>query len=82
MFRQRPYDPNREYTPRTLAQINAGNRNFRIFRLRGLSAQAYILTGWRRKLAEWAIDRELALLGAETEAKRRLKRKEGWDSLI
>lgn len=46
------------------------NRNWRIFRLRGLRAQTTILTGWRLKLALWLIDRELLAMGATVKPKR------------
>lgn len=56
---------------RTPAQDAATQRNFLIFRLRGLYAQTFLLTGWRRKVAHWLIDRELHRLGAESQTKRR-----------
>lgn len=73
MLRLRPYQE-RDRSGRTAAQRAATNRNFRIFRLRGLHAQLWMLTGWRRKVAQWLVDRELALIGAETEGRRRKQR--------
>lgn len=69
MFKPRPYDPDRADN-RSPAQKAAGERNFRIFMLRGLHAQMRLLTGRRRELARKLVDEELAALGAETQARR------------
>lgn len=58
------------YRRPTPAQIRAQNRNWRIFRLRGLRAQVHLLTKWRLRLALWLIDRELIAMGATVEPKR------------
>jgi len=73
-----PNDPNRGYSPGTEAQQAARKRNFRIFRLRGLHAQVSLLTGWRKKVARWIIDRELNALGADAETKRQADRRAKW----
>lgn len=54
----------REFRRPTPAQVKAQNRNWRIFRLRGLREQVRLLTGWRLKVALWLIDRELLAMGA------------------
>lgn len=54
------------------AQKAARARNWRIRCLRALYAQAHMLTGERRERAQQAIDDEIALTGAETQAQRRL----------
>lgn len=69
-----------EYRPRTPKQNAATQRNFLIFRLRGLYYQAFMLTGWRRKLAHWLIDRELRRHGAESETNRFAQRRAEWES--
>ena len=69
MFKARPYDPNREDN-RTAAQKAAGNRNWRIFKLRGLYHQMWLLTEERRAAAQAAADAELVALGAEPETTR------------
>lgn len=67
-FRVKPHsEPRRPQSP---AQKAATERAFRIFRLRGLWCQTYLLTGERRTLAQQVIDAELALLGAEPHATR------------
>jgi len=67
-FRIKPVsEPRRKRTP---AQQAAGDRAFRIFQLRGLWCQAYLLTGERRAQAQAAVDAELALLGAEPHGRR------------
>jgi hypothetical protein len=55
---------------RTPAQQAASDRAFRVFRLRGLWCQAYLLTGERREQAQAAVDAEIALLGAEPHGQR------------
>lgn len=64
----------REYRRPTTAQIAARNRNFRIWRLRGLFAQVSMLSPARRALAEAIIDDELSGLGAITETEARKRR--------
>lgn len=77
MFKPRPYDPDRiDY--RTDAQKRACERNFRIFKLRGLHAQVWLLTGWRRKVARWLVDLELGRMGAESQTKRQAERRAKW----
>lgn len=78
MLTVRPYEPGMEYSPGTAAQKAARERNFRIFRLRGLHAQVGLLTGWRLKAARWIIDRELNGLGADAETKRQADRRAKW----
>lgn len=63
MFKPRPYDPDRVDT-RTQAQRDATDRNFGIFKLRGLHAQMGLLTGPRRELARMLVDQELIERGA------------------
>lgn len=58
---------------RTKRQKAQSERAWRIFRTRGVFYQNYTLTGWRRRLAQWCVDRELAHLGAETETARRCR---------
>ena len=60
----------REYRRPTPAQVAAMNRNWRIFRLRGLYEQVRLLTGWRLKVARWVIERELVAMGATVKPKR------------
>lgn len=60
----------REFRRPTPAQIKAQNRNWRIFRLRGLREQVRLLTGWRLRLARWVIERELIAMGATVKPKR------------
>ena len=55
-------------TPR---QREQARRSWRIFQIRALWSQAYLLTGWRAKVARWAIDEELKRIGAEPEGLRR-----------
>jgi hypothetical protein len=69
-FQPRPYDPNREDT-RSKAQKAAGERNFRIFKLRGLYYHALNLTGQRRGQMQRLVDAELKAIGAEPEGQRR-----------
>ena len=56
--------------PPSEEQIKARKRAWQIFRLRGLHAQAYMLTGSYRVAALNAIDMELQSMGAETESAR------------
>ena len=63
-FKPRPYDPDRVVN-QTPAQEAATKRNFRIFQLRGLHAQMYLLTGPRRAMAQELVDLELVAMGAD-----------------
>lgn len=75
-FRVRdPSKPRRTLSP---AQEAATQRSFRIFRLRGLWSQAWLLTGERRAAARDLIDQELALLGADAETKRQAEAAARW----
>lgn len=74
MLKTRPYEAGRTYNSGSPAQKAARERAFRIFRLRGLYAQNYLLTGWRRKVAQWMVDLELRRLGAEPEANRQARK--------
>lgn len=65
-FKYRPYDPDRE-DKRTPAQKRAGDRNWLIFKLRGLDAQGRLLTGKRRERFRKLVDDELRALGAKTQ---------------
>lgn len=65
MFTPRRYDPSRPSKPATERQKATRNRNWRIFKLRGLYCSVGWLTGERRAMAKAAIDLELELLGAE-----------------
>lgn len=65
------YDPSRPSHPGTERQRAARDRNWRIFKLRGLFYQMFILTGERREAAWAALDAELVALGAEGEHARR-----------
>lgn len=79
MFKPRPYDPYRE-DHRTPAQKAASDRNFRIFKLRGLHAQMSLLTGKRREQAQKLVDQELAAMGAQSETERQAERRAKWES--
>lgn len=63
---------------RTEKQDAATQRNMRIFQLRGLYSHTYLLTAWRRKIAQWLVDDELARMGAKTEAERTADREAAW----
>lgn len=68
----RLYDSSRKPgPPPSERQKAARDRNWQIFKLRGLWYQVYALTEERRELARLAIDAELLLLGAEDETSRR-----------
>lgn len=69
-FRPRPYDPSRE-DKRTPAQKASTDRNFRIFRLRGLYTFAFLFSGKRREQMRKPVDAELKAMGAETQTERR-----------
>lgn len=69
-FKWRPYDPDRPNT-RTPAQNAATDRNFHIFRLRGLYTQMSLLTGKRREAGQRLVDHELAAMGAATDQQHR-----------
>jgi len=58
------------FKPPSEAQNKARARSWRIFRLRGLHAQAHMLTGWCQSIALAAIDAELLKLGAQPETAR------------
>ena len=62
--------------PPSEEQIKARKRAWQIFRLRGLHAQAHMLTGSHRIAALNAIDMELQSMGAETETARQQALKE------
>lgn len=68
-FRPRPYDPDR-VDRRTPAQKAAHQRNWMIWRLRGLYWQMHLLTGERRARAIEQLDAELSALGAEPQSTR------------
>jgi hypothetical protein len=68
-FQARPYDPRRK-DARTPAQKAAGQRNFRIFQLRGLASFRFLLTGERRDALLRLVDEELRTIGAEPESVR------------
>lgn len=53
----------------TPAQAKATERNFRIFRLRGLRVQLELLTGHRRRVAQGMVDAELRAMGATIQPK-------------
>lgn len=62
----RLYNPSRKPgRPPTERQKAARDRNWQIFKLRGLWYQVWMLTGERRVAAQALIDQELELLGAE-----------------
>lgn len=68
-FKSRPYDPDRKDT-RSQSQKRASERNFRIFRLRGLYSQMFLLTGKRRERAMKLVDQELIAMGAKPQSLR------------
>ena len=63
-------------TPRRKEQRE---RAWRIFQLRGLYHQVYILTGWRRRVAQWLVDEQLRMLGAETQSERMRRNVRQWE---
>lgn len=63
----------------TTKQEQARARSWKIFRLRGLYAQLYALTGPRRTIAQGLVDQELELIGAETETARHARRRRELD---
>lgn len=68
----RLYDPSRKPgRPPSERQKAARDRNWQIFKLRGLWYQVWALTGDRRVAAQASVDQELELLGAESEGTRR-----------
>ena len=81
MFKPRTYDPDRENN-RSPAQKAANDRNFRIFRLRGLHAQMWLLTGKRREQAKKLVDQELAAMRAESETKRQADSRAKWENQL
>lgn len=72
MFKIRPYDRNRE-NKQTTAQRAATEKNFRIFRLRGLWSQAGLLAEPYATAARVAIDADLRERGAEPERQRQAR---------
>lgn len=77
-FRPRPYDPDRE-DKRTDAQKRATDRNFMIFKLRGLWSQAGMLMEPYRTAARVAIDADLQERGALTQREHeRAQREKRW----
>ncbi len=66
----RPTDPNRPRRIMTEAQRAANDRNFRIFRIRGLHTLAFILSADRRQAVQTIIDDELRALGVEGQTAR------------
>lgn len=73
----RLYDPSRKPgPPPTERQRLARDRNWRIFRLRGLWYQAWCLTGERRDAMQALVDQEITLLCAEGEGPRRARQRE------
>ena len=73
----RMYDPGRPAgKPPSERQKVARDRNWRIFKLRGLWYQAWALTGERRDAMQALVDQEIALLGAEGEGPRRERQRE------
>lgn len=61
-------------------QVASRNRNWRIFKLRGLQTQMLLLTGPRRVLAQQLVDRELALIGAKPKAEHEAAQREAFDA--
>lgn len=80
MLKLRPYTDHREASG-TAKQNATRDRNWRIFKLRGLYAQVSMLTGERKTVARALVDQELALLGAETETKRDADRRAKWSEV-
>lgn len=64
-------DPLRKLRPPSEAQRKARDRNWRVWKLRGLWSNAFPMTGERLAAYRAAIDAELELLGAEPETARR-----------
>lgn len=56
--------------PGTAAQIEARERNFRIWRLRGHFQQSYMILGPRGDMIRQLIDEEITQLGAESQLAR------------
>jgi hypothetical protein len=61
-------DPLRKLRPPSDKQRAARDRNWRVWKLRGLWWNSFPMTGERRDAYRAAIDAELALLGAEPQA--------------
>lgn len=68
------------WKPPSDKQIVARARAWRIFRLRGLHAQAHMLTGNCQAIALAAIDAELEKLGAQSERERQDNLRKQWES--
>lgn len=81
-MRIRPYDPSRPRKATTPAQDAARERSFRIFRLRGLWFNAWLLTGERQDAMQAAIDQELELIGAEPQGPRWAAHRADMDALL
>lgn len=71
-LKTKPYGAPRK--KRTPAQEVAQERAFRIFRLRGLWSQAFLLSSENRAMAQSAIDAEIVSLGAVPESVRHAER--------
>jgi len=67
-------------TQPTPKQIAARARAWRIFRLRGLHAQAHMLTGNCQAIALAAIDAEIEKLGAQSERDRKAIQRQKWET--
>lgn len=65
----------------TEKQTAARKRAWLIFRLRGLHAQAHMLTGYCQAIALAAIDAELMKLGAQTEYERKATVRAEWEEI-
>jgi hypothetical protein len=63
-------DPLRKLRPPSDKQRAARDRNWRVWKLRGLWWNSFPMTGERRDAYRAAIDAELALLGAEPQGVR------------
>jgi hypothetical protein len=72
MFKPRPYDPDRP-DKRSPAQKASHQRSYQIFRLRGLWAQAGLLSAQARHGVRALIDFDLFGLGAEPEGVRQVR---------
>jgi hypothetical protein len=82
-FQPRRYDPDNPHRDtRTDAQKKAGERNFRIFQLRGLASFRFMLTGERRERLLSLVDEELNALGAEPESDRIARQKKEFEELL
>ena len=66
-------DPLRRLRPPTDKQRAARDRNWRVWKLRGLWSNAFPMTGERLDAYRAAVDAELIHLGAEPETQRRAR---------